>query len=140
MTGAAIGHRDERANAAAVGRRRFSNTVCEERAEAAEAGEPHLHADICHRMLAASEQLLGEIKPRADAILMRRDAEDSFELADEVKRRDAHFASELFDRQRRLARFAQKVACVAQAAETVMSQQHIYSFRSTIAGSIRDAR
>jgi hypothetical protein len=99
--------------------------LCEERTEAAEAREADFHADIGHRVIASGEQLLRELDARGDAELMRRDAEDRLELADEMKRGDAHLARELLDRRRRLARFAQEIARVAQPAESFVSEKHI---------------
>ena len=56
--------------------------------------------------------------------LVRRDAEDGLELADEVKRRDLHLAGELNDGTRGLTRFPQEVARQAEASEHVLSEQH----------------
>ena len=97
-------------------------------------------------MLAAGEQLLGEFDARRDSELMRRDAEDCFELTDEVKRRDAYLAGELLDRWRRLARFGggapQQIPGAAKTSKAFVPQQHTAYVvsRRTIAGSVRDAR
>ena len=87
---------------------------------------PSTHADVGYRVLASGEQLLRELDARGDAELMRRDAEDCFELANEMERGDAHLARELLDRRRRLARFAQEIACAAQSAESFVSEQHCF--------------
>jgi hypothetical protein len=116
--------------------------LCEERTEAAEAREADFHADIGHRVIASGEQLLRELDARGDAELMRRDAEDGLELADEVIGRDAHLARELLDRRRRLARFAQQIPGAAKTSKAFVPQQHTAYVvsRRTIAGSVRDAR
>jgi hypothetical protein len=117
-------HCHQRPNAASVFRWRLADALREEFAEAAEAREANLHADVGDRVLAAGQERFRELDPRGDAELMRRDAEHGFELTDEMKRRDAHLARQLFDRRRRLARVAKQISRVAQAAEAFVSQQH----------------
>jgi hypothetical protein len=56
--------------------------------------------------------------------LIRRLAEYSFELSNQVKRRDLNFASQIADRERRVARFEQQIAGAAQSPESIVSEEH----------------
>src|SRR6185369_8568906 len=60
------GHADQGADAALVARRSFADPAVKLGAEAAQAREAELEADLGHRALAEREQLLGAIEPRAD--------------------------------------------------------------------------
>lgn len=58
-------------------------------------------------MLAHRQQVSGAIEARLDSELVRRQAEDGLELADEMKRRDVDFAREVHDGRRRLSSLPQ---------------------------------
>lgn len=117
-------HTDHWTHAATVGGRGLTDARREQRAEAAEAREADLHADVRHRVLAGREQVPGKIEARRQTELVRRDTEQRLELTDEMKRRDAYFAREILDRQWMLALFEQQLASAAEPAEPLMSEQH----------------
>ena len=75
----------------------FPQTPREQAAEAPEAREPDLHADVGHGMFAHRKQISGAIEPGLDSELVRRQTEDCLELADKVKRRDVDLAREVHD-------------------------------------------
>src|SRR5207344_3174855 len=54
----------------------FPQTPREQAAEAPEAREPDLHADVGHGMFAHREQISGAIEPGLDSELVRRQTED----------------------------------------------------------------
>jgi hypothetical protein len=86
-----------RSNAAPVCRRRFADPLREQRAEAPQTREADVHADIGHGIVPRREQVPGGVQTRLDPKLVRGDAEDGFELPDEMKRRDLHLAREVRD-------------------------------------------
>jgi hypothetical protein len=58
---------------------------------------------------------------------MRGLAEYGFNLSNQMKRRNANFPREILDGERRVARLEQQIACLAQATEPFMSQEHVVS-------------
>src|SRR5580765_3308224 len=84
--GKPAGHLHARADAPLISGRGFPKAACEQGAEAPEAREPNLHADVGHRMFAHREQIPGAIEPGLDSELVRCQTEDRLELADQVKR------------------------------------------------------
>jgi hypothetical protein len=68
--------------------------------------------------------MLGGVQAQLNTKLVWRDAEDGFELPDEMKRRDPHLGGEIRYGRRGLALFSQQVARQTQASEPFVSQQH----------------
>ena len=69
--------------------------------------------------------MLSGIQTHLNAKLVRCDAEHRFELADEVERRDLHFAREVCDRWGELALLSQQLARQAETPEPFVSEQHV---------------
>ena len=117
-------HYDEWSHPTLIGRWRFAHSAREEDAEAAQAREPDLHADLSDRALSRREQMFGELESRRLSKLMRRHTEDRLELPNEMEGRNLHVARELVNRERRLTQFEQQVAGATEAAESFVPQQH----------------
>jgi hypothetical protein len=71
-----------------------------------------------------AKEPLGEIEPRFDAELTRRNPEDRLELPDQVRWRNAQIAGDLGDWTRLLGRFEEHVASQAQPPEPDVTEQH----------------
>jgi len=129
------GQVDEDAGAALVDGGRDADAAGEEIAEAAEAGEADLHADIGDGAAAAREQELGAVDAGLDAVLVGSDAEEEFELADEVEGRDADLAGDVADGERFGVNLIEEFPALAEAAKEVVAQEH----EESVAGGNRAA-
>src|SRR5262249_32603608 len=93
-------------------------------AEAPQAGKAHFHADIGDRMLAQGKQEFRPVQPQLDAELVRRQPEYRLKLPDKVKRRDADFARDIFDREPLLRDLSQHLPRATQTTKSLLMQQH----------------
>ena len=118
------GQVDEDAGAALVDGGRDADAAGEEMTEPAEAGEADLHADIGDGVAAMGEQVLGSVDAGLDAVLVGRDAEEEFELADEVEGRDADVAGDGGDGEGIGVDLGEEFAALAEAAVEVVAQEH----------------
>ena len=91
----------------------------EHSAERAETREADLEAHLRNGELAAREEVLGAVEPRADAKLVRRHAENRFELANEMERRNGDVMGDVAHRRRLFGKRSEKVARPAETIENV---------------------
>jgi hypothetical protein len=120
-------HCNEWSHPALICRWRFAHAAREEDAEAAQAGEADLHADLSDRALSSREQMFRELESRRLSKLMRRGAEYRPELPNEMEGRNLNVARELVNREWRLTHFEQQVAGATEATESFMPQEHARS-------------
>src|SRR5260370_42050249 len=80
-----IRHLHHHACAALISGRCRANPPRKEIAEAPEAREPNLHADVGDRKLATRQQEFGLVQPRLDPKLVRCESEQGVELTDAMK-------------------------------------------------------
>lgn len=126
----APGRQRVRAEAARVGGGRLADATCEEGAEAPEAREADLEADLGHGMPSLGQQQLGAVQTGADPELVWRDAECRLELPDEVKRRDTDRARHVADGRCRLARVPQQTPGPAETPQALAINHHGRSSRA----------
>lgn len=92
-----------------VRRRRNADPARKEIAEAAQAGESNLHANLSDGMLSSGQQEFGLVKTRLNPQLVRCEAEQGLKLPDEVKRRHPGSPCDVMDREPILRHLVQKI-------------------------------
>jgi len=109
---------------ALVRRGRHTDPARKKIAEAPQAVEADLHADLGDRMLAPRQQEFGLVQSRLNPKLVRREPEQRLKLPDEVERRDPHFSRDVPDREPLLPHLRQQLPRPAKTAKSIVAEQH----------------
>jgi hypothetical protein len=117
------GNLHARANLPPVDRRRTAHPASKQVAETPEARTANLHAHVGDGVVAQRQQILGSVEARVDTKLVRRLAEHSLELTDEMKRRHHRLARDVPDRHGLVVHLAQHVSRAAQTEECASSHK-----------------
>ena len=91
-------------------------------------------ADVRDRVVPRGQHELCLVEAGLDPVQVRRDTEQGFELADEVKGRDADFAGDFPGRQRALSVSCQQISGAAESRQRVAVQSHdgLFSMRCNV--------